>query len=130
MAVVINSALWSSLLWPVIVMSILVLGPALWLVGRPDGKVEADELLPTNPLELTSALAFGALLAAIMLLGKALTEWFGDAGVYGLAAASGVADVDAINLSLAGMSRDDLATAGRSRRNSDRSRGQFAGQGR
>jgi len=108
-AVVINSALWSSLLWPVIVMSILVLGPALWLVGRPDGKVEADELLPTNPLELTSALAFGALLAAIMLLGKALTEWFGDAGVYGLAAASGVADVDAINLSLAGMSREDLA---------------------
>jgi len=38
-----------------------------------------------------------------------LTEWFGDAGVYGLAAASGVADVDAINLSLAGMSREDLA---------------------
>lgn len=110
-AVVINSALWSSLLWPVVVMSILVLGPALWLVGRPDGKVDADELLPTNPLELTSALAFGALLAAIMLLGKALTEWFGEAGVYGLAAASGVADVDAINLSLSGMSREGLAVS-------------------
>lgn len=110
-AVIINPALWSSLVVPVTVMSILVLGPAFWLVGRPDGEVNADNLLPTNPLELTSALAFGALLAAIMLLGKALTEWFGDAGVYALAAASGVADVDAINLSLAGMSRDDLALA-------------------
>ncbi len=108
-AVVINSELWSSLVWPVIVMSVLVLVPAIWLVGRPDGQIKADELLPINPLELTSALTFGALLAAIMLLGKALTEWFGDAGVYGLAAASGVADVDAINLSLAGMSREDLA---------------------
>lgn len=110
-AVIINPALWSSLVGPVTVMSILVLGPAIWLVGRPDGEVNADDLLPTNPLELTSALAFGALLAAIMLLGKALTEWFGDAGVYALAAASGVADVDAINLSLAGMSRDELALA-------------------
>ncbi|MEX2257433.1 MAG: MgtC/SapB family protein [Woeseia sp.] len=110
-AVIINPALWSSLVVPVTVMSILVLGPAFWLVGRPDVEVNADNLLPTNPLELTSALVFGALLAAIMLLGKALTEWFGDAGVYALAAASGVADVDAINLSLAGMSRDDLALA-------------------
>ena len=110
-AVIITPELWSSLVWPVIVMSILVLGPAIWLVGRPDGEITADNLLTTNPLELRSALAFGALLAAIMLLGKALTEWFGDAGVYALAAASGVADVDAINLSLAGMSRDDLALA-------------------
>jgi len=110
-AVIINPELWSSLIGPVVVMSILVLGPAIWLVGRPDGKVAAGNLLPTNPLELTSALTFGALLAAIMLLGKALTEWLGDAGVYALAAASGVADVDAINLSLAGMSRDDLALA-------------------
>lgn len=110
-AVVINPALWSSLAGPVSIMSILVLGPAIWLVGRPAREVTADNVLPTNPLELTSALAFGALLAAIMLLGKALTEWFGDAGVYALAAASGVADVDAINLSLAGMSQDDLALA-------------------
>ncbi len=110
-AVVINSELWSSLVWPVAVMSVLVLGPAIWLVGRPHGEIKSDELLPTNPLELTSALGFGALLAAIMLLGKALTEWFGEAGVYGLAAASGVADVDAINLSLSGMSREGLAVS-------------------
>ncbi|MCA1780557.1 MAG: DUF4010 domain-containing protein, partial [Xanthomonadaceae bacterium] len=73
------------------------------------GTTDGEDLLPANPLELTSALSFGALLALIMLLGKALTEWFGDAGVLLLAAASGVADVDAITLSLASMSEQDLA---------------------
>ena len=55
-------------------------------------------------MELKSALFFGALLAAIMILGKALSEWAGDAGLWILAAASGLADVDAITLSLARMS--------------------------
>ena len=43
-----------------------------------------------------------------MLLGKLLQNWFGDAGVLVLAAASGVADVDPVTLSLARMSQDDL----------------------
>ncbi len=45
----------------------------------------------------------------MLLLGRALQSWFGEIGVLALAAASGVADVDAITLSLARMSRDDLA---------------------
>lgn len=44
-----------------------------------------------------------------MFLGKALQAWLGEAGVLMLATASGVADVDAITLSLARMSQDDLA---------------------
>jgi len=52
---------------------------------------------------------FGALLALVMFLGKALQAWLGEAGVLMLATASGVADVDAITLSLARMSQDDLA---------------------
>jgi uncharacterized membrane protein (DUF4010 family) len=43
-----------------------------------------------------------------MVLGKALQYWFGEGGVLALAAASGVADVDAITLSLARMSQQDL----------------------
>jgi uncharacterized membrane protein (DUF4010 family) len=43
-----------------------------------------------------------------MLLGKALQNWFGDAGVLALAAVSGIADVDAITLSLARMSQEDV----------------------
>jgi len=61
-----------------------------------------------NPLELKAALSFGLLLVLVMLLGKALKHWFGEAGLLALAAASGVADVDAITLSLARMGQEDL----------------------
>ena len=43
-----------------------------------------------------------------MLLGRALQNWFGEAGVLVLAAASGIADVDAITLSLSGMSEEAI----------------------
>src|SRR6056297_2964414 len=106
-ATIIDAPLFLPLLWPA--LAVLTYGPALWLLRKPHDAEDADDLLPANPLELTSALSFGALLALVMLLGKALVEWVGDAGVYLLAAASGVADVDAITLSLAAMSGEDLA---------------------
>jgi uncharacterized membrane protein (DUF4010 family) len=62
----------------------------------------------TNPLELPAAVGFGTLLALVMVLAKGVELWLGDAGVLALAAASGIADVDAITLSLAGMSQTGL----------------------
>jgi uncharacterized membrane protein (DUF4010 family) len=43
-----------------------------------------------------------------MLLAEGARAWFGDAGVYALAAISGLTDVDAITLSLARMANGDL----------------------
>ena len=43
-----------------------------------------------------------------MLLGEWLREWLGDAGIYLLAAVSGIADVDAITLSLTRMAEHSL----------------------
>ncbi|HSQ08294.1 MAG TPA: DUF4010 domain-containing protein, partial [Chromatiaceae bacterium] len=51
---------------------------------------------------------FGLLLAAIMILSKAVEAWVGGAGLIALAAVSGIADVDAISLSLAGMTDNGL----------------------
>jgi len=108
-ATIVHAPLFLPLLWPALAMALLTYGPALWLLRKSHDVDEAEDLLPGNPLELTSALSFGGLLALVMLLGKALTEWAGDAGVYALAAASGVADVDAITLSLSAMSGEELA---------------------
>jgi len=108
-ATIVHAPLFLPLLWPALAMALLTYGPALWLLRKSHDVDEADDLLPGNPLELTSALSFGGLLALVMLAGKALTEWVGDAGVYALAAASGIADVDAITLSLSAMSGEDLA---------------------
>ncbi len=108
-ASVIHPPLLRGLALPATAMMLLILGPALWLLRKSKHEVEGADLLPGNPLELRSALLFGAVLAAVMLLGRALTEWFGDAGVLALAAASGVADVDAITLSLSRMADSELA---------------------
>jgi uncharacterized membrane protein (DUF4010 family) len=68
-----------------------------------DGEVEeasAKSLHLTNPFELTTVLKFGALLAAVLLAAEVLIMLLGSRGVLVLAALSGIADVDAITLSL------------------------------
>jgi uncharacterized membrane protein (DUF4010 family) len=109
LAGMLNVQLLRPLLLPVLVMALLIYLPALfyWLSLRQRKTGAAASL--TNPLEIKTALSFGALLALVMLLGRALRAWLGDAGVLLLATASGVADVDAITLSLARMSQDQLA---------------------
>ena len=107
-ASVINPALFNQLLIPAALMALLTYLPAL-LYSQAQSHIQAEAVSPLqNPLELKTALSFGLLLALVMLLGNALQESVGDAGVLALAAASGVADVDAITLSLARMSHADL----------------------
>jgi len=109
-AALINPDMFMPMLVPATVMALLVYLPALVLYRRsPRRKKSHTESPLKNPLELKSAFSFGLLLALVMLLSKALQNWYGEAGLLALAAASGVADVDAITLSLARMSQDDLA---------------------
>ncbi|MBB6086856.1 MgtC/SapB family protein [Wenzhouxiangella marina] len=108
-ASIVEFGLFRALVMPAAVMAVLVLGAAAWLIGRSGREESAGPIHQSNPLELGSALVFGLLLALVMLLGQALTHWLGDAGVYLLAAASGVADVDAITLSLSRMAGEGLS---------------------
>ena len=52
-----------------------------------------------NPAELPTALSFGAFYAFVLLLAAELTERLGSAGLYAVASASGLTDVDAVTLS-------------------------------
>jgi len=103
-----NPSLFRALAVPVAVMSLATVVPALrYWRARSSAAVDATSPI-RNPLELRSAITFGLLLAIVMLLGKALEARFGQAGILALAAASGIADVDAITLSLADMSDEHL----------------------
>jgi uncharacterized membrane protein (DUF4010 family) len=107
-ASLINPSLFRMLVIPALVMSLLAYGPAMryWRSGLSK---DPDIGAPLqNPLELKAALGFGALLMVILVLGKALQDWFGDAGLLALAAISGITDVDAITLSLSRMSDGDV----------------------
>jgi len=69
----------------------------------------SEKFNPPNPLQLITAIKFGLLLAVILLLSRALVDWFGDSGIYLLALVSGLMDVDAITLSLSRMAQEDIA---------------------
>lgn len=108
-ASVINVDLFRLLLVPAVVMALLSYGPAFYYWRKPHSNENTADSPLKNPLELKVALSFGLLLVIIMLLSKALQHTFGEAGVLALAAASGLADVDAITLSLAHLSAEGLS---------------------
>jgi len=77
---------------------------------------EPDERRLANPFALRTALAFGAVYAGVLVLSRAAQMYLGTAGVYASAMASGLADVDALTLSMAELSARgglDVDTASR-----------------
>jgi uncharacterized membrane protein (DUF4010 family) len=67
---------------------------------EPDAPPAKEEAVFSNPFELRAVLGFAALLAFILVLTKLLTQTFGGAGSIALAAIAGLADVDAVTLSM------------------------------
>ncbi|MFC3226404.1 MgtC/SapB family protein [Marinibaculum pumilum] len=81
-------------------------GGGLVLLRRERLKATAPPALP-NPLDLWEVLKFGALIAIVSVLAGLLAQTFGDAGLQVLAFVSGLADVDAPTVSLAGLAGTD-----------------------
>lgn len=103
LAFAVDASFGRTLLVPFLTMAALtyVAAALFWWRSREDDS--GGELDLQNPFQLMMALKFGLLLVVILLLGKALSNWLEAAGVYLLAAASGIADVDAITLSVSRM---------------------------
>ncbi|MGY5734229.1 MgtC/SapB family protein [Vibrio chemaguriensis] len=98
------------LLWPIVMaMMVALYIPAWWIWRRSEVEQIEQSNKQTNPLVLQSALFFGLVLAVIMLLAHALSDWFGNAGVLILSALSGITDVDAISLTLGRQSTQTLS---------------------
>lgn len=103
LATALNPALLQPLLLPLICGGgVLMLGVGALLLWS-GGAAEQPVLNITNPLELASALKMAALITAVMLAARLLRQQFGDAGVLATAGLSGIADVDAIVISMARM---------------------------
>ncbi|MBR9788713.1 MAG: MgtC/SapB family protein [Vibrionaceae bacterium] len=98
------------MLWPIVLaMMVALYLPAWWIWRRSEMEKVEQSNKQTNPLALQSALFFGVVLAVIMLLSHALSDWFGEAGVLLLSAVSGITDVDAISLALGRQSIQHLS---------------------
>ncbi|MHA7879022.1 MAG: MgtC/SapB family protein [Saccharospirillum sp.] len=104
-----NKALLPSLWLPVLLMgAVLYVNAALILWRAKKGMAFNESVLSRNPLDMSSALYFAVLITVILVLGQFLQQWLGESGIYTLAAVSGIADVDAITLSLTRMSLSGL----------------------
>jgi uncharacterized membrane protein (DUF4010 family) len=87
---------------PFVASGAVLLAAAAWQ-WRHRGRApkKGEEAQEMAPFDLGTVLGFGALLAVVGWLTEAGKVWFGAAGVYGVAALSGLVDVDAIVVSLA-----------------------------
>ncbi len=110
-AALVGPALLPRLLAPLAAMGVALYLPALWLWRRHRRHLKTHQPMTQNPLELRAALVLGGLLAVVMVLGEWLRNWLGEAGIYLLAATSGIADVHAIALSLSRLAPETIAVS-------------------
>jgi uncharacterized membrane protein (DUF4010 family) len=77
---------------------------------------EKGDVAFSNPFDLMSALKFGLLYGIVLLISRTAQMYFGDTGIFLSSFISGMADVDAITLSMAELSHNGqvaLPTASR-----------------
>lgn len=108
---IIHPPLAQSLATPLLV-AVAVLYGLSWRVWHKHADLATgDDFAPhrrANPLDLKAALLMGVILTLVLALAELLRTWLGDTGVYLLAAATGITDVDPITLSYARMAGTDL----------------------
>lgn len=73
-----------------------------WLLAR-QGATEHPEQTPKNPFDLDAVVKMALLLVGVAFLARAAAQWFGDGGLLAVSALSGLADVDAAVVTVAGM---------------------------
>lgn len=99
--VLLNPSMTQSLALPMGMMALVCYVGAAVLWFDRGGAAGTSTMELQNPFELGTAVKFGLLLAVIMVAARLLKSWIGDQGLYLLAAVSGIADVDAIAISMA-----------------------------
>jgi uncharacterized membrane protein (DUF4010 family) len=97
-------------LWSLGIMALAGYATALVFYLRSSGEMlKADAVRLRNPFELGWALRFGLFYALVIFVSKAAQDLLGDQGLYVAAFFAGLADVDAIALSIARFHQEGLA---------------------
>ncbi len=105
LAGLLNPSLALALAVPLIAAALFQVVAAALLIGR-DGKQlapQSEGFIHKNPFLLSEVFRFAAILAAVMLAAGIAQSVWGSSGLMAVAAISGLADVDALTLSVAGM---------------------------
>lgn len=84
-----------------VVTAVVALAPAL--SAERGAEASAPEI--GDPADLLNALMYGGLLVVLALISHYLKQWVGDEALYAVGAAAGLADVDAITLTMSRMAQ-------------------------
>ncbi len=106
---IVNPSLLPLLIVSIGLLAIVPLIATVAIAIRTTQNVSSAEVKLKNPVELGAALGFAAVLSVLFVLVRAAQTFFGDTGIYILAAISGIADVDTVSLSLAQATRENLS---------------------
>ena len=80
-----------------------------WVLWQRTGEQEHHEVKFRNPFEFWSVVGFALFLGAIIVLGRAVGETFGATGAVTGAIVVGLADVDAVTVSMARLAPETLS---------------------
>ncbi len=105
---VVNPALLPWLTAPLALLAIVPLVASVIIATRVKQNPSSAQLKLNNPVELGAAFGFAVVLSILFVLVRAAQSWFGNTGIYALSAISGIADVDAVSLSLAQATQGNL----------------------
>jgi uncharacterized membrane protein (DUF4010 family) len=106
---VINVSLVEYLWLPVLILTVTGLSVSYFLSKKIE-KSDEQILEMKNPFELKSALMFGLVFAIVIFISKAAQVYLGDSGIYLASTFAGITSVDAIVLSLAELSANNLSS--------------------
>jgi len=105
---VLNRKLLPTLLIPFVALAVVTLIFAYYLWRKSKNVKAKSNIELTSPFTLIPALKFGALFAVIIIVSKVVSFYFADKGIYLVSFLSGLADVDAITISLTQLAKDGL----------------------
>jgi uncharacterized membrane protein (DUF4010 family) len=97
---VVQPALLPALVLPATAMALVTAAACVWLLRRRGHAPHARGPHLRNPFALGAAVQFGLIFTAVSFVAKVAEITYGGAGLYVTAALSGIADVDAITLSI------------------------------
>jgi uncharacterized membrane protein (DUF4010 family) len=104
---VVNPGLLPQVVIPMAAMMVTAVVAALYFWSRKSPSRVEMEL--KDPFNLVPALKFGAFFAFILVVSKVASLYLGNAGIYATSIISGLADVDAITLSMATLGGTEIS---------------------
>jgi uncharacterized membrane protein (DUF4010 family) len=100
LAMPLTLTLWPAFVVPVCLAVALTVRQLRKAPTPAPGSRDNDE---QNPLQVTAALQMAAVFQVVLFAVALATRWFGQAGIFGSAAVLGLADMDALTISMANM---------------------------